>query len=277
MKTICLITVFLLGSTPAFSSDVKTEREAIESKTNSIILDRIEAERLEEEKKRIKSLGAQPATATVEPSPALKKSYISRSLWKFTRKTFISLGLGSVQYPGVKNINSSSVPAWFFSFGGYVTDSMIIDFTLFQSQHFIELSNSNFLEGVYQPSAGMQFKYSPLDGRVKPYFGLAGVYKKSRWFRVDSKGNYIKNPYDNIARKKWYEAFDAGLSAGIDVALGNRIGVNLDLRYQINLYTEIGRQAYRRKIRNNYNRSVAQPLDERNSLIFSLNTKFYFH
>ena len=264
---------------PSKASAVKKAREDAEIATESAILEKIEAQRLRDERKRIQELTGSSSSpkVVVKPSPSLERAAHSRSLWRFGEKAFISLGVGSVQYPGVKNISSVRYPALFLSFGGYARSNVIIDFTLFQSRHFVDVYSGNpsanhSVEGVFQPGASMAFKYSFFSGRVKPYVGVSGVYKASRWFRATRLGGYIKDIRFNLGQKQWYQAFDGGVTTGIDVAFGNRLGINMDFRYHVNLYTEVNRSlGSTASIRHK------QPLDQRDSVSFSGNLRFYFN
>ena len=260
---------------PSKASAVKKAREDAEIATESAILEKIEAQRLRDERKRIQELTGSSSSpkVVVKPSPSLERAAHSRSLWRFGEKAFISLGVGSVQYPGVKNISSVRYPAFFLSFGGYARSNVIIDFTLFQSQHFVEVHKSSHpVEGVFQPGASMAFKYSFFSGRVKPYVGVSGVYKASRWFPATKSGNYIKDIRLNLGQKQWYQAFDGGVTTGIDVAFGNRLGINMDFRYHVNLYTEVNRS-----LGSTASVRHKQPLDQRDSVSFSGNLRFYFN
>ena len=284
MSKIFLLIVFISTSLPSLAetvtapalisskaSQIRKAREEAEVATESVILERIESQRLRDEKRRIELLKGSSVSskAVVKPSPSLESSALSQGLWRFGEKAFMFLGIGTVQYPGVKNISSVGVPALFLGFGGYASGNVIVDFVLFQSQHFIEVGKATHpLEGVYQPGAGMALRYSPFEGRVKPYIGASGIYKMSRWFRANRDGTRIGKHFINVGQKTWFQAFDSGVATGVDVALGNRVGVNVDLRYHWNIYTEVNKSG---------NLYAEQPLDERDSLAFSINLRFYFH
>ena len=168
-------------------------------------------------------------------------------------------------------------PAYFGSFGGYGYGGHIIfDLSLYYSQHYIRTLNSNFQdrrEALRQPAVAMAVKFSPLDGRMKPYVGLSGSLVYRQWFFVQRSGAPIENEEDfdafrDIADKQGNLSFDAGVVVGADVALGEHLGLNVDLRYHWNLYTE-NSKGYG-------NLSDAQVLDKRDSIILSGNFRYYF-
>ena len=203
----------------------------------------------------------------------------SSKQWLFGNKSFIALGMGTVNYPGVENINSTNDPAYFGSFGGYGYGGHIIfDLSFYYSQHYIRTPNSNFQdrrEALRQPAVAMAVKFSPLEGRMKPYVGLSGSLVYRQWFFVQRSGAPIDNEENfdalrDIADKKWNPSFDAGVVVGADVALGEHIGLNADLRYHWNLYTE-NYKGY-----NSNNLLDAQVLDKRDSIILSGSFRYYF-
>ena len=126
----------------------------------------------------------------------------------------------------------------------------------------------------------MAIKISPLNGRVKPYIGLSGSMIGRKWDVVTKDGNHLEDLigaeytiYDplrkDVAQKKWYLSFDAGASIGADVALGDYLGLNVDLKYHFNLHTENRKVAYQYL-------EYTEILDERDSMIISANLRYYF-
>jgi len=120
---------------PSQANRLRKAREEAEIQTESAILEKIEAQRLRDEKKRIQELNktSSDVKVIVKHSPSLVSTARPFSLWYFGERAFLSLGLGSVQYPRVKNINSHKIPAYFLSFGGYASSSLLVDFSLFYS------------------------------------------------------------------------------------------------------------------------------------------------
>lgn len=264
---------------PAKSKKIRSIREEAEIQTESIIIQKLEKERLRDEQKRIKRIfgetvseeSKQPAVATPVTSTTPVFSFLD-SDW-FNR-AFISLGVGSIQYPGAENINSFHFPSFFFSFGGYSYGYFIVDLSVYYSEHFITPvttdlvpTDQNVREGVYQPAVSMAIKLSPFKGRVKPYIGITGSYVARRWFVVDKAGALLEHYEDrDIALKKWRQSFDGGVALGADIGLMSHVGINVDLRYYKNIYTETPVDL----------EDIVQVLDKRDSIVLSGSLRYYF-
>ena len=250
--------------TPSKASELRKAREDAEVSTESYILEKLETERLKDEQKRVdKIMGhSQPEETVVvqkETLPAEKP----QPEWYFGEKAFLSLGGGVVNYYGPGNIHSTEKPALFVSLGGYTPYSLIFDFTAYWSQHFV---TSNDEYGVHQLSAALSLKFSPLKGRLKPYGGITGAYTGRRYCEVNEQGDCYEN-YSEIGKKVWQQAFDAGPTVGVDVALGPRLGLNVNFCWLFNISTEEQRSSH-----NPYE----ELLSEKSSIVVSGNVRFYF-
>ena len=210
---------------PSKASELRKTREDAEISTESYILEKLETERLKDEQKRVDKImgNTQPEKTVVlkeENVPAEK----SQPQWYFGERAFISLGGGIVNYYGPNNIHSTEKPALFVSLGGYTQYNLIFDFTAYWSQHFV---TSNDEYGVHQLSAALSLKFSPLNGRLKPYGGVTGAYTGRRYCQVNEERHCYEN-YSEIGKKEWQQAFDAGPTVGVDVALGPRLGLKCE-------------------------------------------------
>ena len=268
---------------PSSAMKLRDFREKQEIKTEDSILKELEKQRLLDEQKRVdKILGqSKESQAPAYPSTSLKPSWDD---WFFGKKSFVSVGAGVVNYYQVDNINSTEQPAFFLSFGAYgYKGFLIFELSGYYSRHYINTPNRNykeFREVVDQPALSMAVKLSPLNGRVKPYIGVSGSMIGRKWDVVTKDGtdleeltgpNYtIYNPLrKDVAKKRWYLSFDAGVAIGADIALGDYLGLNVDLRYHFNLHTENRKTVYQYL-------EYTEVLDERDSMIISANLRYYF-
>ena len=263
---------------PSNATKLRSYRERQEIKTEDTILQELEKQRLLDEQKRVDNLLGKNKPAPVSTH---KPAKLSLDNWFFGQKSFVSFGLGYVNYPEVHNINSTEYPAFFGSFGAYgYTGHLIFEISAYYSGHYINtpiVNYNNYREMVEQPAIAMAVKLSPLKGKFKPYVGLSGSLVARRWDVVTKDGTdlgdlidpLLENLRKDIAQKEWYLSFDAGLAAGADIALGEHLGLNLDLRYYINLHTENRKTIYQVL-------TYTEVLDERESLIVSANLRYYF-
>lgn len=265
---------------PSNAAKLRNYRERQEVRTEDSILQELEKQRILDEQKRVNNLlnRNQPAPVAVK---APSSSKLSMDNWLFGQKSFVSFGLGYVNYYDVLSVNSTEQPAFFASFGAYgYQGHVIFEMSAYYSEHYMNnpITNyENYREMLEQPGVSMAVKFSPLQGKVKPYVGLSGSLVVRRWDVVTKDGAKELDLVDpqleqlrkDVAKKEWYLSFDAGLAVGADVALGEYLGLNLDLRYHLNLHTENRRTVY--QVLNNQT-----VLDAVDSLIISANLRYYF-
>ena len=265
---------------PSNATKLRNYREKEEIKTEDSILQELEKQRLLDEQKRVGNM-----LGKNQPAPVLTNPPVSSKLaledWFFGQKSFLGFGLGFVNYYDVHNINSTEQPAVIGSFGAYgYKGHLIFEMSAYYSKHYIKtpiVDHPNYREMVEQPAITMAIKFSPLEGRVKPYAGLSSSLVVRRWDVVTKDGTDLGDLVDpvledlrkDIAKKEWYLSFDAGLALGADVVLGDHLGLNIDLRYHLNLHTENRKTVY--QVLTN-----TEILDERDSLIVSANLRYYF-
>ena len=274
------ITAPALAPSPA--KQLRDAREKQEIETEDKILKELEKQRLLDEQKRADELfGSQKNTPSITPANN-SQAPVQNQKWLFGNRSFFSLGPGVVSFPGVRNINSTEIPGVFFSFGGYgYKGNLIFDFSVYYSRHYLtkrfEHNNTvydNIREALHQPAVAMSIKVSPLRGQVKPYVGLSGSLVYRKWFLAEkSSGKAIKyheetyKALKDVGEKTWNQSFDAGLALGADMALGKTLGLNVDIRYHVNLYTE-------NRLVNKF--TNIEILDKRDSLITSASLRYYF-
>ena len=258
---------------PSAAKKLREAREKQEIKTEDTIIKELEKQRLLDEQKRIGSLFSN----TAQEAPPVQPP--SSQWMPFVNKSFISAGAGFVTYPGADNINSTNFPSLFLSFGAYGYEGhLLFDLTLYYSRHYLRDDNAIYTdlrEKLHQPAAAMAIKYSPLTGKMKPYVGLSGSVIGRRWFFVHKSGESLENHPVNkdVGVKTWHLSCDGGLAVGADLVLGKRLGVNVDVRYHWNFYTENRDDAIPQHPQHLTDVSI---LDKRDSVIFSGNVRYYF-
>ena len=265
---------------PSEAKKLRDVREKQEISTESAILKELEKQRLLDEQKRVdKILGKSPSHKENNPATVSKESKLYQNE-KFGDKPFVSFGAGVVAYPGVDNINSTELPAFFASFGAYGYDRLIFDLSFYYSRQYINSGGGIYVPNIFYPelrevadqlALAMSLKFSPLTGPFKPYFGVSGSLVAREWDFVHKSGEAIDSShkiYKDVGVKKWYGSFDAGLAMGGDLALGAKLGLNVDIRYHWNIYTE-NRKTLSQLLTN------TGVLDEQNSLIFSVKAMYY--
>lgn len=259
---------------PAKARSLRSAREDAELETESVIMQRLEKERLRDEQKRLQKMFNKEegttskkyeSSASQEANP-VAKPYIYNN---WLNKAYISFGVGTVNYLGVENISSTESPAYFFSFGGYGSGKFIFDTIFSYSTHYLNPLNDTSLRlKLSQPGVALAFKFSPLKDRIKPYFGVSSSFVARRWSHVTPEGEYFGDAQsEDVAVKKWRNSLDVGIALGADIGLANKLGLNLDIRYYVNAYTET---------RKTDGKTTTDLLDERPSVALSVNLRYYF-
>ena len=271
-------TVTATALNPSKASELRSAREDAEVSTESYILEKLEAERLKDEQKRVDALvgkGAEgPVSAELSPAAALSPPVSPQ--WYFGEKAFVSLGGGVVKYLGGDNVESNE-PAFFLSLGGYALHWVIFDFTGYWSRHYIGGQASYHDTQVIQLSGALSLKFSPLKGRLKPYAGVTGAVTFRNYSPVDHEGAPLDDPsLYSRAEKQWPLAVDVGPSVGMDVALGPRLGVNVNFSWLFNGYTEERKPYYYRSWSWAEDPWTEDLLSEKQSLVLSAAARFYF-
>ena len=266
---------------PSDALKLRNVREKQEIKTEDTLLRELEKQRLLDEQKRVDKLLGNTSQKTPVASPTVQQS--APDTWFSGNQSFISFGAGFVTYPAVTNINSMKLPAVFGSFGAYgYKGHLIFDIALYYSRHYLKTYNEHYpntREVAHQPALSMSVKFSPLTGRMKPYAGVSGSVVYRGWGYVNKSGEAVEELPTDVGDKKWNSSFDAGLAVGADIALGKHLGLNLDIRYHWNLWTE--KRKTKDQVLTNEGILIQvltdeDILDERDSMILSANIRYYF-
>jgi len=261
---------------PSGSDQMRSLRQKQEIDTEDNILKELEKQRILDERKRFHSIFNKKESSSVASTAPPASSKIPYS---FGEKSFLTLGAGLMNYYNVININSTESPAFLGSFGAYGYDGQLIfDTIFFYSVHYLKIPNrdyQNIRERVNEPGLAMAVKWSFLKGKMKPYFGLTAALIARKWKFVSRDGTELDSPelqsaIRDISKRRWNLSANAGFTFGADVALGERLGLNLDIRWLANFYTE-NRKTLSQIL------TDEDLLDERDVILGSLNLKYYFN
>jgi len=144
---------------PSQSDQMRTLRQKQEVETEDSILKELERQRILDERKRFHKI----FNKNEEPQekPPAYSSTPAQPYW-FGEKSFLSLGAGLTNYHNVTNINSTEIPSFLGSFGGYgYKGQLIFDATFFYSVHYLKTPNRNYQnvrEKLKEPGLAMAVK-----------------------------------------------------------------------------------------------------------------------
>jgi hypothetical protein len=234
---------------------IRRQRMEIETETEQKIVEKLESERIRAERERSEKLSKaldgkmeeserpvvqaapiQPQVVYVrEPAPVVEATTKAVPEKETSKNRFQISGMGGIgDYPSlsnVKGIYSAGVTAGmqfddhFIVEGGWLFSSFDVQpidpYNPYANSAYYpvikSMDQSNFFGGV---------KYLLLDGKVRPNFG--GLLGYTRRVYKDRQYYY---PGPEITSN----AFDAGLSSGLDVNLSDNFSIGMDLRYLFNL------------------------------------------
>ena len=262
---------------PSNSDKIRNLRERQEVDTEDNLIQELEKQRLLDERKRFHSLfnkqevSSHPVAASVPVAKTNRMSF-------FGERSFLSVGAGLMNYYNVPNINSTEMPTFLASFGAYsLNGQFIFDTSFFYSVHYIKEikdwdHNNQFRVKINEPGMTVALKWSFLKGKMKPYLGLTGalIARKVNTVNLAGTGSVeLEQLTKDIANKSWRFSANAGASAGADIALGEKLGLSVDVRYFVNIYTEDIKTT----------EQVIRDIDvvsERDVVLASVNLKYYF-
>ena len=261
---------------PSHSDKIRDLRQKQELDTEDNLIKELEKQRLLDERKRFHSL-FNKQEASSDPVASAPVTQAKRMSF-FGERSFLSVGAGLMNYYNVPNINSTEMPTFLASFGAYALNGQLIfDTSFFYSTHYIKEikdwdHNNQFRVKLNEPGITVALKWSFLKGKMKPYMGVTGALIARKANLVDLEGlasSELEQLTKDIASKSWRFSANAGVSAGADIALGEKLGLSVDVRYFVNIYTEDIKTT----------EQVVQDIDivsERDVILASLNLKYYF-
>lgn len=252
---------------------LRKRRQSVEEQTELQIVERLENERMKAEQKRAKkiiknldedgnevpSTVAQPVqepVQTVVPvQPMLQPQYVAApadaslsaredvDLDKPSeeKSKFFVGGFGGIgEYPGVSNVRSSYglgltagmvFPDRLIVEGGFIYSTYNVDgySSYYVVPSVTQLDQMNFSLGV---------KYQITASRVRPVVGALTSYTR--------RSAYDRTVYGSVNNQAsaTSQAFDAGLSGGVDVVLSDAFSVGADLRYMFNITSTVNSNNY---------------------------------
>ncbi|MCY4512692.1 MAG: outer membrane beta-barrel protein [Bdellovibrionales bacterium] len=274
-------TVIAPALNPSKAKKLRNAREGAEVQTESLILEKVEQERLKSEQNLLNKIfgSSQPSSnqsVATPQSPLPTSTYTSSGV----EKVYVSAGLGTVRTWKVENDIESAFPSYFLSIGGSAQKYFSFDFSINYSRHYLtprgedvnKYPVGSFIR-IDQPTVAIAIRLVPLSGKIRPYVGLSAAYINRKRDIVDQdRKKYLNSEFiEDVDEKKWYQSFDGGISGGMDIDLGPNLGLNIDLRYHRNIDTEESTGHFVEFVEE---RTIA--FAEAESLIISANLRFYF-
>jgi hypothetical protein len=287
------------------AEQIRRARKSAEIATEQKIVEKLEASRMEDERRRAESLfgdrfaspAPSPATSSVPPvsvvvapsqssqSPDVDRDLIREEIraaqaiertvpetsWS---RNYITGLAGLTEYPGVNNVrgnytlgfNMGSVSEGLVIEGGFTYSNFSVD----QLNYFSYLPSR---VDVNQYQGHFAAKLEIDAGRVKPFAGgiAALSYRSYTWDR----GLYSPTPYgysqDQSANST---SVDMGVTGGVDLHISPKMAVGLDMKYMFNL---TNRRSNDRSIYyNSSNYAYGKPLEELNYYSIGVGLKYLF-
>lgn len=289
-----------IEATPLSNSraeQIRKARQDAELQTEQRIVEKLEASRMEDEKRRADALFGdrlnnnhppvvhQPVVQQpVVVAPAIEKVVIREEIRAprpepietAPSQSYITGVAGLGDYPDVNNVRGN----YLFGFNvGSNYEGLVIEggFT-YGSYSVDQLNFYSYLPtrvDVSQYSGHLATKFEFVTGRVRPWAGgLASV--SYRTFKWDSYSNYYSTqPYnysqDDSASST---ALDLGVTAGVDLAVTHKMSVGLDFRYLFNITSR--RNNDKSVYYNDANYAYGKPLEGLQYYVVGLGLKYHF-
>ncbi len=258
--------------TDSRAAQLRRAREDAEVSTEQKIVEKLEQSRLEDEKRRAEALfGSRlenqnpysqqevvaPAGLGVQVLPAnqevereslsnMKDEIISSvrdelraksSAEKPEDKMYISGAIGVANYEGAVNVDSNE--ALGLSVGTRLDGNYIVEGSFMYSNHYVDsvargYGRSFVYDDLDQYNFIVAAKYAPQFGRISPQVGALVSYTHRKYTEVNYRSSYFNNR-SSISNESETDAFDIGLSVGLDIKLGENFVIGAEYRYITNL------------------------------------------
>jgi outer membrane protein W len=260
--------------TDSRASQLRRAREDAEVATEQKIVEKLEQSRLEDEKRRADALFGnrldnqnqnvqlqqeaipvqQPQMVQVIPVQQENKESLSdvkeeiissvreelksqNESEKPKDKMFIGGIIGVTEYQDAVNVESNESLG--LTVGSRLDDKFIVEGSFLYSNHFIDDVTSGYRYSfVYDELDQYNFivaaKYAPKFGRISPQIGGLVSYTHRKYAEVNYRSSYIvDNNY--ISNESETDAFDMGVSVGLDIEIGENFVLGVEYKYITNL------------------------------------------
>lgn len=308
------------------ANEMRKARKHMEVGTEQKMIEKIEYSRMEDEKARAdrlfgnrldKDYNQQPYQQPYQPAPAYQEpkkeetkviivekekeekydkkdddyaddkadDYVSKkydddkiSYGYWGEETYISPMIGTINYDAV---NTSEATPFGVALGTRFASGMAVEGSFMYSSIELDDYDTYLMNAVDQYTMGVGVKYNFQIGRVSPHVGALLTYTY-REYGTDS-GHGYQNVQDSTST-----AFDAGVSAGVDVRVAKNFTVGAEYRLMKNIsYSRDGQQFDSLRQNSAFrNYSLApfgpapgvprEPLEEVGQQVFLINGKFTF-
>ena len=290
------------------AEQIRRARKSAEIATEQKIVEKLEASRMEDERRRADALfgdrfnsqapnpalqapsAPAPTPVVIAPPPRAESPVVDRDLIReeiraaqeaeksvpetaLTRNYMTGLA-GLTEYPGVNNVRGNYTVG--FNVGS-VSEGLVIEggftysnFSVDQLNYFSYLP-SRVDVNQYQGHFAVKLEIDA--GRVRPFAGgvAALSYRNYTWDR----GLYSPSPYSySQDQSASSTAIDMGVTGGVDLLISSRMSVGLDMKYLFNL---TNRRSNDRSIYYDSNTyAYGKPLEELNYYSIGLGLKYLF-
>lgn len=204
----------------------------------------------------------------------------------FINSLYISGGLGMAEYSDVDNIQGNMATG--FSVGSIVSENLMVEGAFVYSNYYIdEYWSPNFFKEMDQYNFSLSAKAYLPAGRLRPYVGAVGSYVHRKYADRTFDNSYGYNSYGNHSQSSGQtttNAFDLGLTAGLDFDLTDSFAIGSGFTYMTNVinksenflrdyYGQGGYGGYR-----SYNSAPpnTEPVEELDYYMFTVSGKLRF-
>lgn len=292
--------VTIVEASPVVESradQIRKARQSSEVQTEQMIVEKLEISRMEDEKRRSERISTSTAFASASAAASGGAAAASASAVavaapvapvgvevievievkeakkekKPTSVFVMGAGAGLTSYQ-VNNVQSNQ--AFGISLGTESADGLGMELDFAYSNHYVQdFWRWPLYREMDQYNVSGVLKYSFMrDSRIRPYAGGLASYTYRRYFnRIVGTNQQPQSPYMPRDQEITTQAFDLGLTTGLDFMVSETFSVGADFRYSMNVYS---------RINNNYFNAAylatGTPLEELSYYQMMLNAKVRF-
>lgn len=246
------------------AEQIRKARQDAELETEQKIVEKLEASRMEDEKRRAQALFGDKLESTQQVAPVVAQPVVvqapvtvesvkpdTRDLVREelraalkeeeeaamtpTESRYFGATIGIADLPDVSNVTGNySLGA---SFGTIYDDALIVEGSFLMSNYSVNptgfYSGYNYYQvDVNQYSGALAAKYQLFSGMVRPVIGGLVQYSYRTFNWQDVYGNNLSNTGSQNASS---HAIDLGVIAGADLAFTPKFSLGFDFRYMFNM------------------------------------------